>query len=143
MWHLHELAPDTRSRRVVQRMCVALSARLTPSNLPTLRSSLRRDTRLIFLACSGFLGMLDHRGSHGTAKRLIRAGSKATLTDNDGIPMPRKPKSPPDDPEQFKRFIDMAREVEVDESPEAFDRAFNKVIRRQKPPAPLPKTRPT
>ena len=25
--------------------------------------------------------------------------------------MPRKPTPPPDDPEQFKRFIDMAREV--------------------------------
>jgi hypothetical protein len=33
--------------------------------------------------------------------------------------MPRKPKSKPDNPEQFKRFLDVAREVEVDESPEA------------------------
>jgi len=43
--------------------------------------------------------------------------------------MPRKPKPPPDNPEQFKRFIDMAREVEADESPDAIDRAFEKVIR--------------
>jgi hypothetical protein len=42
--------------------------------------------------------------------------------------MPRKPKPKPDNPEQFKRFIDMAREVEADESPEAVDRAFGKVI---------------
>jgi len=35
-----------------------------------------------------------------------------------------------DNPEQSKRFIDMAREVAVDESPEAFDRAFDKVIRK-------------
>ncbi len=44
--------------------------------------------------------------------------------------MPRKPPRPrkTSDPEQHKRFIDMAREVEVDESPEAFDRAFRKVI---------------
>jgi hypothetical protein len=49
--------------------------------------------------------------------------------------MPRKPKPPPDDPEEFKRFIDMAREVEADESPEAVDRAFEKVIK----PKPLPK----
>jgi hypothetical protein len=42
--------------------------------------------------------------------------------------MPRKPKPKPDDPEQFKRFIDMAREVEVDEAPDALDRAFDKVI---------------
>lgn len=48
--------------------------------------------------------------------------------------MPKhKPQPPPDDPEQFKRFIDMAREVEVDESPGAFDRAFNKVARPKKP----------
>lgn len=38
----------------------------------------------------------------------------------------------PDDPEQSKRFIDMAREVEVDETPGAFDRAFEKVLPRQK-----------
>jgi hypothetical protein len=55
--------------------------------------------------------------------------------------MPRKPKPPPDNPEQFKRFIDMAREVEVDESPGAFDRAFKKVARPQKRASPSePKT---
>jgi hypothetical protein len=47
--------------------------------------------------------------------------------------MPRKPKPQPDDPEQFKRFIDMAREVEVDESPEALDRAFKKVVPTPEP----------
>jgi len=45
--------------------------------------------------------------------------------------MPRKPKlPPPDDPEQSKRFIDMAREVDADESEkgrEAFERAFKKI----------------
>ena len=47
----------------------------------------------------------------------------------------RKPPVPPDadDPAQSQRFIDMAREVEVDESPGAFDRAFGKVTR---PPVP-------
>jgi hypothetical protein len=39
--------------------------------------------------------------------------------------------SKPDNPEQFKRFIEMAREVEVDESPDAVDRAFDKVMGRQ------------
>jgi hypothetical protein len=42
--------------------------------------------------------------------------------------MPCKPKPLPDNPEQFKRFIDMAREVEADDSPDALDRAFDKVI---------------
>ncbi len=47
--------------------------------------------------------------------------------------MPAGPKGqkppPPDDPEQSKRFIDTAREVGADESPEAFERAFEKVVR--------------
>jgi len=41
-----------------------------------------------------------------------------------------------DDPAESQRFIDMAREVGVDESPEAFERAFGKVTR---PPKPAPK----
>ena len=45
----------------------------------------------------------------------------------------KKLRAPPDNPEQFKRFIDMAREVEADESPEAVDRAFDKVVSPRKP----------
>jgi hypothetical protein len=37
----------------------------------------------------------------------------------------------PDNPEQSKRFIGMAREVGVDESREAFDLAFGKVVRSE------------
>jgi hypothetical protein len=48
--------------------------------------------------------------------------------------MPRKPVPPPDDPEESQRFIDTAREVEADESPEAFDRAFDKVTKKVVPP---------
>jgi hypothetical protein len=41
---------------------------------------------------------------------------------------PTNPKRPaPDDPEQSKRFIDMAREVEADESPEKLERFFKKI----------------
>ena len=47
--------------------------------------------------------------------------------------MSRKPKPQPDDPEQLKRFIDMAREVEADESEGALDRAFEKVIKSPSP----------
>jgi hypothetical protein len=43
--------------------------------------------------------------------------------------MPRKAKPPPDDPEQSKRFIKAAREIGADESPEAFERVFEKVAR--------------
>jgi hypothetical protein len=42
--------------------------------------------------------------------------------------MPRKPKPPPDDPEQSRRFIEAAREVETDESPEEFERVFRKIV---------------
>jgi hypothetical protein len=41
--------------------------------------------------------------------------------------MPRKPKPPPDDPEQSKRFIEMAREIGADASKEEFERAFKRV----------------
>ena len=44
--------------------------------------------------------------------------------------MPRKPKPKPENPEQFKRFIEMAREVEVDKNPKALDRAFKRVVRQ-------------
>jgi hypothetical protein len=56
--------------------------------------------------------------------------------------MRRKPKPKPDNPEQFKRFIDMAREVGVDENPEALDRAFEKVIKPKPAPPLRPKKRP-
>jgi hypothetical protein len=44
----------------------------------------------------------------------------------------KAPLDPPpeaDNPEQSRRFIDMAREVQVDESPGAFDRAFEKIVK--------------
>jgi hypothetical protein len=46
--------------------------------------------------------------------------------------MGRKPKPKPDDPEQSKRFIEAAREAEVDESEEAADRAFKKIASSSK-----------
>jgi hypothetical protein len=45
--------------------------------------------------------------------------------------MPRKLKPKPDDPEQSKRFIDMAREVQADETErgrEAFERTLKKIV---------------
>jgi hypothetical protein len=47
--------------------------------------------------------------------------------------MPRKQKPPPDNPEQFKRFAEIAREIGVDADPETFDRVLNKVARSPKP----------
>jgi hypothetical protein len=60
-------------------------------------------------------------GDPGLA-RDIRSGTRGQQ---------RKPKPKPDNPEQFKRFLDMAREVETDESPDAIDRAFDKVMGRR------------
>lgn len=52
-------------------------------------------------------------------------------------PKPRAaPTAPPkpDDPEQSKRFVETARELEADETGEAFRRAFEKIVpSRQKP----------
>ncbi len=44
--------------------------------------------------------------------------------------MPRKPAPPRADPEQSKRFIDMAREVEAKGTEEDFIKAFRKVASR-------------
>lgn len=41
----------------------------------------------------------------------------------------RKKSVPPDDPEQSKRFIETAREIETDESPDGFERAFERIIK--------------
>jgi len=54
--------------------------------------------------------------------------------------MPRNPKPPPDDPEQSKRFIEIAREVGAGGTQEEFDRVFRKVASqpplRRKPKTP-------
>jgi hypothetical protein len=36
---------------------------------------------------------------------------------------------PIEDPAEYQRFLDMAKEVEADETPGALDRAFDKVVR--------------
>jgi hypothetical protein len=43
---------------------------------------------------------------------------------------PQKPK-PLADPAEYQRFLDMAREVEADDTPGAMDRALNKVDLRR------------
>ncbi len=48
-----------------------------------------------------------------------------------GAAMPRKQAPKPDkdrDPEEYKRFLETAKEVEADEDPKAFDRAFKKIV---------------
>jgi hypothetical protein len=47
--------------------------------------------------------------------------------------MPRKPAPKPDDPEQSKRFIETAEQIEADKSPKAFERAFEKVAKTRRP----------
>ena len=46
--------------------------------------------------------------------------------------MTRKPTPPPDDPEQSKRFKEMAREVEAETADPDFDRIFRKVAEQSK-----------
>jgi hypothetical protein len=50
----------------------------------------------------------------------------------------RKPKPPPDDPEQSKRFEETARELGADESGDLFKKAVKAVVppkQAKKPPA--------
>ena len=49
--------------------------------------------------------------------------------------MARKPdkKSKLTDAERFKRFHDMAREVEASDDPKDFDKAFDKVVNPKRP----------
>jgi hypothetical protein len=44
----------------------------------------------------------------------------------------RKTKQPLTDRARHARFVKTAREVEADESPEAFDRAFKKVVGKKR-----------
>jgi hypothetical protein len=41
--------------------------------------------------------------------------------------MPRKPKPKPDDPDQSKRFIDLAHELKAEGDKDSFERTFRKV----------------
>jgi hypothetical protein len=52
--------------------------------------------------------------------------------------MTAKPKREPKltDAERHARFVETARQVEVDESPGAFDRAFDRVVRPKGRPSP-------
>jgi hypothetical protein len=47
----------------------------------------------------------------------------------------RAPATKPDDPEQYRRFVETARELEADESPDSMDRAFDRVVKPKKPRA--------
>jgi hypothetical protein len=50
----------------------------------------------------------------------------------------RKPQDPKplNDPVEYQRFLDMAREVGADETPGALDRAFERVIKAPRQQAP-------
>ena len=42
--------------------------------------------------------------------------------------MPHKPQPKPDDSEQYKRFLEAAREAKADETKEGADRAFKALV---------------
>jgi hypothetical protein len=48
-------------------------------------------------------------------------------------PEPKRQNPKPDDPEQSKRFIETARQIEADESGDAFRRAFEKIVPQKSP----------
>jgi hypothetical protein len=70
-------------------------------------------------------------------KRIAALRIKAAFTMLD-IPAPEppvaaNPKPKPDNPEQSKRFIDTAGQLETDDSPEAFETVFKRVGRPKAP----------
>lgn len=42
--------------------------------------------------------------------------------------MARKPKRPPDDPEQYARFLEAAKKAEASDKPEALDKALKGIV---------------
>lgn len=55
--------------------------------------------------------------------------------------MARTPRAKPDNPEQFKRFLETARDLDAESGDDAvFDRVLEKVARSDSP-KPTPKTR--
>lgn len=47
--------------------------------------------------------------------------------------MPRKPKPKPDDPAEYKRFLETAKAVEAEKDPKAFDKAFKRIVKPRSP----------
>ena len=45
--------------------------------------------------------------------------------------MPRKPAPKPDDPAEYKRFLETAKEVEAENDPKAFDKAFKSIAKQR------------
>lgn len=45
-----------------------------------------------------------------------------------------KPDPKPDNPEEYERFLKTARELEADESPDALDKAFDRIVTKRPPP---------
>lgn len=63
-------------------------------------------------------------------------GSRSMTKTKTAAKPAKKPGRKTADKAQFERFVETAREIGVDESPEALDRAFEKVVRpkRATPP---------
>ena len=55
---------------------------------------------------------------------------RMTWNDNHGMvmPMPRKPALKPDDPAEYARFLETAKQVDADDDLEALDRAMERII---------------
>lgn len=60
---------------------------------------------------------------------------------------PKKPADKADNPEQYRRFVETARALGADESPDAMDKAFERVMKPKKakaePSGEMPTKKPT
>jgi hypothetical protein len=104
---------------------------------PTLRSS----KTSLKLSALGWRGRDSRRPRAGSARYHLLYGSGHNpfpVGHRRGDRLGMKAKAPkkrtprpsckPDDPEQFKRFVETGRKLDVDESGKALDRAFDKIV---------------
>ena len=54
-------------------------------------------------------------------------------------PKPKQPKTAEGDPDQYQRFVEMARELGCDESGEAYRRALRVILPPRQPGQPVPR----
>ena len=47
--------------------------------------------------------------------------------------MSKKPAPKPDDPEQYKRFVETAKEVEADDDPKALEKSLTRIVSVRSP----------
>jgi hypothetical protein len=107
-----------RARHETQESCSIIALLERGQNIA---AAIRRQTANRLAAVPEFRGD-EVAAIQRVALEAIGRTNSATLD-----PMPRKPAPKPDNPEQYKRFLETAREVGADRLGQEFDRVLQKV----------------